>query len=134
MVPRGRLELPCPKALPFEDSVSTEFHHRGIKINYWCEKGDLNPPRPKALVPKTSAATNYAILAFVTGAATMNRTRDILFTRQALYQLSYNGITGAGRESRTPRSSAWKAAGRPLSLSTRVKLGAPKGIRTPAIR
>lgn len=30
------------------------------------------------------------------------------------------GVTGAGKESRTPRSSAWKAVARPLRLFARV--------------
>lgn len=38
-------------------------------------------------------------------------------------------MPGAGKESRTPRSSAWKAAGRPLSLFTRIDLPLDAGAR-----
>ena len=44
------------------------------------------------------------------------RTCDHCVPNAELYQAELHTVnTGAGRESRTPRSSAWKAAGRPLS-------------------
>ena len=53
--------------------------------------------------------------AITIGAAEGNRTLLHLLDRERLSQRATTAVYGAGRESRTPRSSAWKAAGGPFT-------------------
>ena len=49
-----------------------------------------------------SAAFNHFAISPFSGAENRNRTRNLLITSQLLYQLSYFGINGGRRETRTP--------------------------------